>query len=193
MSDQDAGRRFLRQQVPLMEYFATEDHAAQVFAAVQHKMVGAMLKAENSKGRRTGAEHYICGVGDRISQLANKLMWEIKGLDSVYGLKSLPEEANALRPSERRRVVDSLHFEVVSAVLVSLRDKNHLYYLQGDGDWLFSDFICQEHNHAAREARLKWRDERSYHGRPSQQGRRREAQLRQGTALSGSYGRYATS
>jgi hypothetical protein len=191
LSNRDAGRRFLLGEVSLEDYFFSENQAADVFAAIQYKMVGAMLKAENSKGRRTGAEHYISGVNDRISSLTRRLMPDIKGLDQVFGFKDLPRYVLQLDRSQQRRVLDNLHFEVVSAILVMLRNKGHLYYMAGHGDWLFSDFICRVHNHAAREARQAWRDERSWHGRPSKQGRQRSSQL--GTAPGVSIGGYAAS
>lgn len=187
MSNRDAGRRFLLGQVCLKDFFESEDQMANVFAAIQRKLVSAMLKAENSKGRCTGAGHYITGVGGRINLLARMLVDKIGRLDYEYGLDALPVAAKQLSRSQQRQVVDMLHFEVISTILAGMNGKGHLYYMEGDGDWMFSDVICRDHNHAAREAKQAWRDNRALHGRPENQGRRRDSQLRQAPAQSGGY------
>lgn len=183
-------RRHQLGQVPLREYFASIDELASTLAAVQYKFVNVLLKATHPKtGRGTGKDNYVCGVGTDIEDLASYVSKRID-LKSVYGHEQLPKLfAPGLNHRQWDLVLGHVHFMLLCAVAVALRDSYDLYQL--NGDWCFTNNIRVQHDRLARIARefsnTYQKDNRSWHGRPANQGRRRASELgfAPGTSIGG--------
>lgn len=79
---------------------------------------------------------------------------------------------------------------MVCAILLTMREDKNLYYM--DGDWMFSNVIRIEYDRAAREVKQAWRNDRTFHGRPSKQGRRRAREGRVAAGLSTSRSQFSS-
>lgn len=186
MTSKNPARRHILRQVPLSEYFASEEDLAATLAAVHYKIVAVFLNSTHPRtGRTTGRDNYICGLGDRISHLERHVIDKIK-LRREFGLQHLPRSISHLTRPERDRIVGYVHAMLVNTVLVTMREDNDLWYF--DGDWCFSNTVRvlhDKHTRMAREATNTYHgDRRNYHGRPSNQGRRRQKQLRVASGVS---------
>lgn len=182
LSSRDIGRRHLMGEVPLEEYFRSEDHIDEVFAAVRRRVVGVMLAARSPRGRCTGRDNYITGLDRRISSLSWYVRNNIRGLNRIFGHTHLPKHAVKLTRSEWDRVLERIYGEIIISILIVMRDDHSLWYQ--DGDWCFSNVIRVEHDRSVREVKQTWRNQRNFHGRPSKQGRRRAKQLRVAPGIS---------
>lgn len=168
--------RHLLGQVPLSDYFASEDDMALAFAGARFKVVGAFLRATHPKtGRATGIDNCICGLDDRIGTLA-KFVLESTSLRKVFGHQNLPKHEVHLKRAQWDRILGRIHMQMVCIILTTMRD-DELNLWRLDGDWCFSNLIRVEYDRVMREVKLAYRDSRNFHGRPSKQGRRRAKQL----------------
>lgn len=186
MTSKNPAQRHLLGQVPLEEYFATEEDLRATLAAVHYKTVAVFLSATHpSTGKATGRDNYICGLEGRISHLEKYVMGRIT-LRREFGLQHLPRNISHLSRFERDRILSHVHSLLVSSVLVAMRDDRDIWYF--DGDWCFSNTVRVLHDKHARMARKASNtylgDQRNYHGRPSKQGRRRQKQLRTAPGVS---------
>lgn len=177
MTSKSIEQRHVRGQIPLSEYFKSEDDMAIAFAGVRFEVARAFLRATHPKtGRATGRDNYICGLDDSISALS-KFVLDHTSLRRVFGHADLPKHTVHLTRVQWGRILDRIHMQMVSVVLTSMRDnEKNLWRL--DGDWCFSNFIRVEYDRVMKEVKLAYRDSRNWHGRPSEQGRRRAKQLR---------------
>jgi len=163
--------------VPLVDYFDSDEDLEAVFMAARHKVVGVLRAAVHPHTLRcTGSDNYVSGVGPDVHELVSYILKNIRGLYKVFGHRNLPKHSVKLSKSQWDIVLGRLHAEIVTVIIVTMRDDKNLYYM--DGDWCFTQSICAEHDHAAREVEQAWQNNRTFHGRPSKQGRRRARQLR---------------
>lgn len=177
LSGRAVERKHIFGEIPLKDYFKSEDHAEEVFASIHRKVVGTMLAAVSPRtGRCTGSDNYISGLDSKISSLSGYVISEIKGLHRAFGHKDLPKHTVKLSRREWDGVLDRIHAEIVITILIVMRDDNNLWY--HDGDWMFSSLIRVEYDRSVREVKQLWNDKRNFHGRPSKQGRRRVKSLR---------------
>jgi len=185
LTSKDPARRYQLGQVSLEDYFRSEEDQDEVFAAIHRKVVGVLLNATcPDTGMSTGSQNYIRGMDGTVSSLVNYVMQNIRGLNGVFGHRHMPKQSVYMSRHEWDRVIARVHHQIVSAILVTMREDLNLWYMTGDGDWMFSNLIRIEYDRSRREARQAWRDERSFHGRPSKQGRRRAKQNRMAPGVS---------
>ena len=192
MTSKDPVQRHLLGQVDLHEYFDSEDDMTATLVAVRYKVVATFLKSVHPRtGKTTGRDNYICGVDAKISDLADYVA-EHTNLRREFSATHLSKPLEMmLTRHQRQRLVRRIHARLICVVLVAMRDASDLWYMEGVGDWLFSNTLRIEHDRAERlrrEATNTYHgDRRNWHGRPSNQGRRRSRQNRfaPGTSIGG--------
>ena len=185
MTSKNVARRYQLDQVSLGDYFKSDEQEEEVFAAIRRKVVGVLICATCPEtGVCTGAQNHVRGVDASVSSLVDYVMSNIRGLNSVFGHRQMPKSYVFMSRHEWDRVIARVHYKIVSAIVVNMRSDLNLWYMDGDGDWMFSNVIRIEYDRSKREMRQAWRDERCFHGRPSKQGRRRAKQLRNAPGVS---------
>ena len=183
LSGRTSAHRHLRGEVPLHDYFNSEEDASTILAGIHHKVVGVMLSAQHPKtGQNTGRDNYICGLDDHVESLTRYVMGRIRGLDRVFGHEHMPKHEVYLTRQQWKSVIDRLHYQMVTSILLIMRDDNNLYRM--DSDWMFSNVIRIEHDRHNREMQQSFRNDHTFHGRPSKQGRQRAKGLRTGVGVS---------
>lgn len=183
MSDGYSKYAHLNGDVPLYEYFKSEEDLAQVLTLVKFKVAGTMLSAVcQNTGRSTGIDNYVSGVGERTSDLVSYIMRNIRGLQRVFGHDQLPKDSIYLTKGQWNRVLLNIHRAMVREVLEAMIGANELWYW--NSDWCFSNVVRLENDRANKEKKANWHDQRNFHGRPSKQGRRRAKSLRKASSVS---------
>jgi len=184
LSSRSEAGRYLLGQVPLHDYFDSEEDLAEALSGVRFRVVSAFLSSVHPEsGKATGLGNYIVGVDERISSLATHVLRQPRtSLHRAFGYSDLPEVCRQLPRREQTRIVGYVHHQMVMLILVTMRDECNLWRF--DGDWCFSHLLRVEHDHVMKAAKLAWRDQRNWHGRPSKQGRRRAHQLRTAPGMS---------
>lgn len=186
MTAKTASRRHLLGQVPLRDYFRSDESMGATLAAVQYKVVACFLRATHPQtGRTTGRDNCICGLGPELRAVVTYATERVN-IRREFGHAHLPKLEVELTRAQWELVLNRIHCELVALAVVHMRDTHKLYFM--DGDWCFSNELRVEHDHMAQLARKNENDyrgdRRNFHGRPSDQGRRRAKGLRVATGVS---------
>lgn len=182
MTAQTPEQRLLLGQLPLTAFFKDEEHLATSLAAASYKVVGVLVKARHPvNGKDTGVHNYVAGLAPRLNSLVNYVANRVK-LDDVYCLNNLPTESAKLTKQQWRRVLDQVHYRLIELVLEYWHEDRFIYLL--GGDWCFVPSLHEDHDRLARRANDAWYNQRNWHGRPSEQGRRRARANRQAPGTS---------
>jgi hypothetical protein len=180
MTAKTAAARHLLGQVPLRDYFKSDESMGATLAAVQFKVVACFLRATHPQtGRTTGKDNCICGLGPELGAVVAYAASRIN-IRREFGHGHLPKSEADLTRAQWAQVMFRIHRELITLAVVHMRDTHKLYFM--DGDWCFSNELRTEHDHMAQMSRKKENDyrgdRRNFHGRPGDQGRRRAKGLR---------------
>lgn len=180
MSARTAAQRHLLRQVPLSEYFETEEELHTVLSGVQVRAVAVLLRAEHPLRRHhcTGQDHYVLGVGHRPTDLGSYIFQQMS-FKGVFNSTILPLEVR--REMSRRDiqyVLDRVAAELLMMVINGLVETHNLYYMEGSGEWCFTHVVREEYDRLRNQAKSVFINDGTYHGVASKQGRRRSRQLR---------------
>lgn len=169
--------RHLRGQVPLSEYFESEEDLHEVLSAMQVIVVRVFLNAKHPTRRQcTGKDHYIMGLDDKPSNLMSYVM-ERAYFQKVCSANRIPESARReMSKKQIEMVLWSIHANLVMMIINSLIQDHLLYRL--NGDWCFTHEVRKEYDRLQHRAKDAFFDQRSWHGVPANQGRRKARLLR---------------
>lgn len=147
----------------------------------------ARRKIDRPKPSNTGQEHFILGVGDHIEDLAQ---WVVKHRTffRLYGVRDLPSDFSLVMSEKAREAfLLKVHVALVARELVLWRDNAALWCVMnntGQMEWGFQPSLIDEAHILKKERPQQWRDNRNWHGRPENQGRRRAKELHVAPATS---------
>lgn len=170
-------------QVSLDDIFDDETYVERRLVA-RHRIIGVFDVAIDPFSKR-GTDNFIVGVAERISDLADYVSDKMRHRRNLIVIDDLPFRYAPLPKKQREKVCQPLRRQLIIDELIAMRDAEEIYWQ--DGRWqakqsLIDEYVRfrevrQEHYRKVEEVhrtalRIK-RDNRTYHGRPRQQTKRR--------------------
>ena len=145
------GRHFAGE-VPLGDYFSSDEAFAKGLAAMRRKVVGVFIAARCPRtGRSTGRDNYLIGIEGEINPLVRYVCERITTVERVFGYNDLPEEISSLNKSQRKKVLCRIHQEMVKEVLLDMRRSHNLWYQESEGIWMFTSQVRAEGGRSSKE------------------------------------------
>lgn len=164
------------------EFFSSDEELGAALATVQFRFSAVLLNAVDPRtGRGTGRDNYVCGVGARVYNLVSYVAHRVnlRGVVTYHFPRGVTQRGKA-------KQLASIHEKLLTMVALNWMKTQDLYWL--DGDWCFTNVVREDHDRIMRILREKsntyQKDNRAFHGRPANQGRRRTKELRQAPGVS---------
>lgn len=178
----------------------SEDQFVEKMLIVRHRVINVFIKSTDPRTKKGIPGNYLMGVGPKIGQLRKYLQSHINH-QGVLLEKELPKDFKRLNYFWRNFIISKIVRSLINLQIDELRESGHLWFLdQSGGIWEISQTLADESNSIKEEylqvytkmyshPKSRYHDQRNYHGRPSQQSRRRNRQLRQAPGISTSIAR----
>lgn len=180
-----------------LEESLDEEMFAEKMMLVRHRIIGIFNKSVDPRTHRGVGGNYLVGVGPKSRQLAAFIQKRF-GIRGVIRLDDLHPRYRGLTDYWRQQVIAKIVGELIDRQLRLMVDESDLWWLDNCGGiWEISQSVADEYAiqqsqiamlygeaYRASKPRQPYRDERAHHGKPSQQSRRRDRELRQAPGLS---------
>lgn len=163
---------------------------------VRYRIIGVFGRSVDPSTRKGVYGNYLMGIGPRQSQLNRFLVSRI----SIKGLMSsadLTPQFKKLNYKWREIILNRVLRLMIERQVELMKENCDLWWLDYHGGiWEIAQSVADEqkiiqasfissYDHELKlDPKQKFRDERSFHGRPSKQGRRRTSLLRQAPGMS---------
>lgn len=178
----------------------TEDQFIEKMLIIRYRIISIFIKSVDPITKKGISGNFLMGIGPKASQLRKFLHSQINH-QNILLEKELPKDFKRLNFFWRNYIISKTVRLLINLQIDEMRENGHLWYLdQSGGIWEISQTLADETNTMKEEYLLiytkmynepkpRYHDQRNYHGRPSQQGRRRNRQLRQAPGISTSIAR----
>lgn len=166
--------------VDLNKIFATHEDLEAMKEAFKYKIVAVLrrrapkYKNENSFGK----------AGSTTEELASFIM-KLTTFFELFGNGAMTDRGVKFTKEERKlqqAALRNIHHAIISSCLTDYRDTFHLYFLEHDNSWNFTQKMCEDYDKRNKQEADTFHNNRSFHGRPEKQGR---ARARQGRVAAG--------
>lgn len=177
-----------------------EEQFIEKMLIVRYRVICAFVKSIDPTTKKGIHGNYIMGVGLKLSQLKKFLHSHINH-QSILLKSDLPKELKKLNQFWINFIISKAVRVLINLQIDEILESKSLWFLdQAGGVWEISQSLADEVISARNEylmvyskkynsTKPRYHDQRNYHGRPSQQGRRRNRKLRQAPGLSTSTAR----
>ena len=178
----------------------SEDQFIEKMLVVRHRIINIFIKSIDPRTKKGIPGNYLMGVGPKIAHLRKFLNSQINH-QNILLEKELPKDFKRLNDFWKNMIISKVVKSLINLQIDEMRESGNLWYLdQSGGVWEISQTLADEtvfrrdeylsiYNKIDNYSKPKYHDQRNYHGRPSQQSRRRNRQLRQAPGISTSIAR----
>lgn len=171
------------------EDILSEDSYIEKMILVRHRIIGVFEKSVDPITKKGITGNYLVGIGPKVSALNNFLFSKIS-FRGILSREDLPLEYKYYSLGLREAIFHRVIKVMIERQVSILRDECALWWLETSGGiWEIAQSLVDEKQLSSSAIigtmqKPKYRDERTFHGRPSQQGRKRVSLLRQAPGLS---------
>lgn len=174
-----------------------EDQFIEKMLLVRYRIICVFAHSVDPMTKKGVFGNYLQGVGPDLADLKRFVIGKVNSR-GVLSRSDLPEEYRLLGRSWRQIIIDKIMSRLINRQIDQMLDSWDLWWLDSHGGiWEIAQSVVDEQKMIQstfstiynlglkkQERGPSYRDERTHHGKPSSQSRRRDRQLRQAPGIS---------
>ena len=173
-----------------------EDAYIEKMLIIRHRILAVFARYVDPKTKKGVFGNYIMGIGPKVQHLVGYMIKHMKR-DKLFSKSDLPPKYRDLSQFWLDLIYSRVTDQLIERQINLLIQTSDLWRLEiSGGIWEISQSVADEYKSARELAGVLYREEafgsllpdyrneRTFHGRPSRQGRRRSGELRVAPSLS---------